>query len=517
MMPTPRPGALAAALLVLLTGCAVGPDYRRPPLPETRGYGPGAVSGTQADAPDGGAQRFVAGRDIQADWWTLFESPELDALIHQALSAHPTIEAARASLAAAQANVRAQRGFLAPTVGAGHGMARTKIAGNLGGNSPGLQGDGSRIETGQDDTIPFATPVTYNFHTAQFSVGYNVDVFGGLRREVESLQALAAIEHLQLQAARITLATHIVAAAVEDASLRRQLEIAQETITAHETRSALAHRQHQAGYASRLDTVVQDNALARSRQALPPLRKQYEQNRNLLRQLAGHPQDRDVPTFELEALRLPRELPLSLPSQLIEQRPDVRAAEAQLHAATAQVGVARAARLPQFNIAANWGGAASHFSQMFWSSGKFFEIGATIAGTLFDGGTLRYRETSARETMKQAAAQYKATVLTAYQDVADTLHAVQADADALQAAVQAEQTSREAMDLTRRQHQRGYLDRLALIGAEQDWREARQALVQAQAARLSDTATLFQALGGGWWQQPAGDGYEVAAGQSMRD
>lgn len=492
----------AAALLVLLAGCAVGPDHQRPQLPGATGYHPGA-SPEIAIVAD---QRIVPGRDIQADWWTLFGSRELDALIEKALAAHPTIEAAKASLAAARANVRAQRGFFAPTVGAGYQPMREKIAANLGGNSPGLQGDGSVIETGEKDTMPFATPVIYDFHTAQLTVGYSPDVFGGLRREVESLRALAEVEHLQLQAARITLATHIVAAAIEDASLRRQLQITQETIAANEALVELARRLHEAGYASRLAYVVQENALAEARQTLPPLQKQYEQNRNLLRQLAGHPQDQDVPAFELDALRLPRELPLSLPSQLIEQRPDVRAAEAQLHAVTAQVGVARAARLPQFNIAASWGGAASHFSQMFWSSGKFFEIGASLAGTLFDGGTLRHREKSARETMNQVVAQYKATVLTAYQNVADTLHAVHTDAQALQAATQSERTSREAMDLTRRQHQRGYLDRLALIEAEQDWRQARLAFTQAQAARLGDTATLFQALGGGWWQRPADAG-----------
>lgn len=178
---------------------------------------------------------------------------------------------------------------------------------------------------------------------------------------------------------------------------------------------------------------------------------------------------------------------------------------------TAQVGVARAARLPQFTIAASWGGAASHFSQMFWSSGKFFDLALNLAAPLFDGGTLRARERSARELMSEAAAQYKATVLTAYQNVADTLHAVHADAQAFEAATQAEQTSKMALDLTRRQHQRGYLDRLALIKAEQDWREARLSLTQAQATRLGDSATLFQALGGGWWQRPLEANAQTAA------
>jgi NodT family efflux transporter outer membrane factor (OMF) lipoprotein len=261
-------------------------------------------------------------------------------------------------------------------------------------------------------------------------------------------------------------------------------------------------RQLKAGFASRLDLSLQESALAQSKQLLPPLQKQFEQNRHLLRALVGGVQDSELPeTFDLASLKLPEELPLSLPSQIIEQRPDVRAAEEQLHATTAQLGVAIANRLPQFAIDATWGGAASHFSQMFWSSGTFFNLAANITQTIFDGGTLKYRQRAMEEGVRQMAAQYQLTIITAYQNVADALYAVHSDAEAFSAAAEVERTTKISMELMRNQHTRGYIDRLALIGAEQNYRQAALNLAQAQAVRLGDSATLFQSLGGGWWNK----------------
>jgi NodT family efflux transporter outer membrane factor (OMF) lipoprotein len=253
-----------------------------------------------------------------------------------------------------------------------------------------------------------------------------------------------------------------------------------------------------AGYASRLDYSLQESALAQARQQLPPLRKQLETTRDLLRVLVGATQDDPLPQqFELASLTLPAELPVSLPSQLIEQRPDVRAAEAQLQSASALVGVARANRLPQFPITAVAGGAAAHFSQMFWNSGLFFNLAGSIVQPIFDGGTLKHREKAAQAAYDEASAQYKATVLNAYQNVADALHAVVSDADALAAAMEVTRTTNESLSLIRRQSVQGYVDRLALLNAEQTHRQALLAQTQAQAARFGDTAALFQALGGG--------------------
>ena len=509
-LQTLRLSAIATAT-TLLAACAVGPDYARPTAIESSGFSPQALPNQTASTPaqGGASQRFVKGQDIRADWWQLFQSYELNALIAKSFSANPNLESAQAALRAAQENVYAQRGFFYPSVQTSYSMARTKLAGNAGGSSPGIQGDGSVISTGQGTpasdggTAPFNAPVLYNFHTAQLTVGYTPDIFGSNQRQLESLEAQAASQQFQLEAAYITLASNIVAAAIQDAMLRQQIAITQEIISDSTTALDLLRRQVKAGYASRLDLANQENAFAQVRLLLPPLTKQFEQNRNLLRALSGAAQDTEIPAFALQSLHLPEELPASLPSQLVEQRPDVRAAEEQLHAASAQIGVARAARLPQFSISASAGGAASNFGQMFWDSGTFFNLALGISQTIFDGGTLKHRERAAEAAMRQAASQYRSTVITAFQNVADSLQAIHIDAQAMQTASDLATAAKTTLNLTQHQYVHGYLDRLALINAQQGDRQAQLSLVQAQGSRLGDTAVLFQALGGGWWHRNA--------------
>ena len=489
----------------------MGPDFVRPAAPTASGYAatplPEATASTPG--PAGAAQRLSYAHALQADWWRLFKSPALDTLVERALAAHPSLAAAQAALRIAQANVAAQQGYFLPTLQASYAPSRTKIAGNQGGSSPGVQGDGSVISTqanppaSQGGTAPFNAPVIYNFHTAQLSVGFVPDVFGGNARQVEALGASVDYQFFQLQAASITLASNVVAAAIQEALLRQQIVVVTEIVAAGEQSLGILDRQWQAGLASRLDLALQQSALAQTRQLLPPLNKQRQQTLDLLRALLGLAQDVALPaTVDLATLALPEDLPLSLPSQLVEQRPDVRAAQALLHAASAEVGVAVANRLPQFAINANVGGAAARLSQMFWSSGQFFSFGANIAQTLFDGGTLKSRQHAAEEALRQAGAQYQLTVITAFQNVADVLQAVYADAQALQASDDAERAARTALDLLKRQWTLGYIDRLALLGGEQVYRQCVLTLMQAQATRLGDTAALFQALGGGWWNLP---------------
>lgn len=491
------PPAAATLVAALLAGCVAGPDYRRPEPPAAQDYASAPLPVSTASAPviGGDVQRLAVARDVQGDWWTLMRSPQLDALIARAFDASPTIQAAHAALRVAQENVEAQRGAFFPTVQASYSPSRTKTAGNPGGNGPGAQGDG---------------PAVYNLHTAQLTVGFAPDLLGGNRRQVEAARAQADAQSFQLAAGYVTLATNIVAAAIQDASLRQQIAIVGELVDGGTAAVEMSYRQLKSGYGSRLDVALQESALAQVRQLLPPLQKQFEQNRDLLRTLAGDSQDKEVPAFVLDEMQLPPELPLSLPSQLVEQRPDVRAAEAQLRTASAQVGIARAARLPQFSIDATAGGAAGQFGQMLWQGGRFFNLAATITQPLLDGGALEHREQAARESLKQAAALYQATVITAFQNVADALQAIHGDARALRAASDALDAARTTLDLTRRQHGRGYLDRLALIGAEQTYRQAQLSLVQARAARLTDSAVLFQALGGGWWHRSAMQGASPA-------
>jgi NodT family efflux transporter outer membrane factor (OMF) lipoprotein len=500
----------AFSLTVLLAGRAVGPNFQPPPAPRSGAYAPGTLPETTASSPGlaGEAQHFDPSLEVRADWWKAFGSPELDALVERALTRSPTLEAADAALRAAQHNTLAQRGFFYPTVSAGYTPERTKLAGNQGGNSPGIQGDGSVISTyegtpaSEGGTAPFNAPVVYNFHTAQLSLSYAVDLFGVNRRLVENFQAQAALQGFQREAAYVTLASNLVAAVIQEALLRRQIELTQEAIADGERAEQLVARQMRAGYSARLDLVAQQSALAQSRQQLPPLQKQREQALNLLRALSGDGPDEALPPLPaLSALQLPRDLPLSLPAQLVRQRPDVRAAEEQVHAASALVGLAVANRFPQFSIDATWGGTAGRFGQMFLAPGRFFSLAGSLTQPLFDGGTLRHRQAAAEEDLRQADALYRATVLTALQNVADTLQAIHANAHSLAAAAQAEDRATEATALTSRQLERGYLDRLAWINARQAQNQARQQLAQAQALRLGDTAALFQALGGGWWNR----------------
>ncbi|MGH8325154.1 MAG: efflux transporter outer membrane subunit, partial [Steroidobacteraceae bacterium] len=343
-------------------------------------------------------------------------------------------------------------------------------------------------------------PVTYNFHTAQVTVGFVPDVFGVNRRQVESLQAQTDAARYQLDAAYVTLASNVVAAALQEASTRAQIGAVQAIIRSNQRSLQILRRQLQLGYAARLEVAQQQLALAQAQALLPPLKRQLAQTRDLIKALAGNAPDQDVPeTFTLDSLHLPKRLPLSLPSRLIEQRPDVLAAEEQVRAASAQVGVAVANRLPQFALTAALGGQATRITQMFWNSGTFWSVLGAASEPLFDAGTLRHRQSAAEQALAQAAAQYRSTVLTAFQNVADTLHALYSDADALKAAVAVAKAAKVALDVSRQQYQVGYANYLTVLTAQAAYQQTVIARVQAQAARLGDTAALFQALGGGWW------------------
>jgi len=496
------PCLLAFSTLPLISGCVVGPTYRRPSLPPANAYSPTPLPQSTAATPGiaaGAAQSFNVGSAISAQWWTLFRSAALDRLIRRAFAQNPTIDATVAALKEAQENVYAQRGYFYPTVQASYQGERIRLSGNTASSSsPGIQGNGENIAP-----LGPAEPVTYNFHTAQVTVGFAPDVFGLNHRQVESLQAQAAAARYQLEAAYVTLASNVVAAALQEASTRAQIAAVQTILRANRRSLQIMRRQLQLGYAARLDVAQQELALAQAQALLPPLQRQLAQTRDLLRALAGDAPDRDVPeTFTLDSLHLPERLPLSLPSQLVEQRPDVLAAEEQVHAASAQVGVAVANRLPSFSLTAALGGQASRITQMFWGSGTFWSVLGNASQPLFDAGTLRHRQNAAEQALAQAAAQYRNTVLIAFQNVADTLHALYSDADALRSAMAVEKAAKAALQVSRRQYQAGYASYVPVLTAQAAYQQAVIARVQSQAARLGDTAALFQALGGGWWGGP---------------
>jgi NodT family efflux transporter outer membrane factor (OMF) lipoprotein len=499
--------ALLLGTATLAASCAVGPRYHRPAAPPNAGYAPAPLPEKSAAAPvhGGEAQRLIDDRDIPFDWWKLFKSPALDALVERALKANPTITSAQAALVQAQELVYAQQGYYFPTVGANYNFQRTKIAGNFTvDDSPGTQGNGDNLNPPLLDlkNFPHTAPLYYDYHTAQLTVGFVPDVFGANQRQVESLAAQRDAQRFALEAAYVTLASNVVGAAVQEASLRAQIDATRRIIAAEEQSLKILRDQFQLGYAMGLDVAAQETALAQARATLPPLEEELEQTRDLIRALAGNLPNQDVPeTFELDALALPPDLPLSLPAKLIEQRPDVRAAEAQLHAANAEVGVAVAAMLPQFSITGTVGGNADQFAWMFRRGGSFWSLVGNATQPLFQGGTLLHRKRAAEDALKQAAALYQTSVLTAYQNVADSLHASLSDAEALAANVRAEHAARVTYDLTQRQMDAGYVDYLTLLNAETTYQQALLQRVQAQASRYGDTVALFQSLGGGWWNR----------------
>ena len=479
--------------VLLLAGCAVGPDFKRPATPNVESYTPRSLPSQTAsiEVKGGEAQRFVHDMDIPGQWWALFHSKPLDDLIEQALKANPDVEAAQAALRGAWENVYAQQGAFFPSIEANFNPTRQKVSDAL--------------------TSPLANNSNvFSLHTAQVSVAYTPDVFGGNRRQVESLKSQADWQRFQLEATYLTLTSNVVAAAVEEAALRGQIAATKRIIETQNQLLQLLQRQFTLGQVAVADVAAQEAALAQSQAMLPPLEKQLAQQRDLLARLIGRfPSETIAEKFDLASLQLPLELPVSLPSKLVSQRPDIRAAEEQLHAASAEIGVSIANRLPNITLSANLGSTATSISQLFTSGNGFWALAANVTQPIFQGGTLLHRQRAAEAAYDQAAAQYRSTVLTAFQNVADTLHAIQSDADAVKATVAAERAAAKSLSIVRSQLELGDVSPLALLNAEQTYQQAMISLVQALANRYADTAALFQALGGGWWNRsdvPAGVG-----------
>ena len=471
--------------LLLIAGCAVGPNFKRPEAPNVSNYTATPVSNTVATAnvTGGASQHFATGADIAADWWTLFHSPALNELIEQSLTNNPDLKAARAALSAARESFLSHRGSYLPTVTGSFSASRQKQAETL---AP----------------VPNTNLFQFDLFTPQLSISYSPDVFGLNRRTVESAKAQEQGARFQMIAAYTTLTANVVVAAIQEASLEAQIEATHQLIDLNSNMVQIVRYQFKKGYAGRLQVVAQESQLAQVIATLPPLLKQSAQQRDQLAVLAGRfPNQAPAEKFELASLQLPEDLPVSLPSQLVAQRPDVLQAEANLHAASAQVGIAIANRLPNITLTANAGSTALSIDKVFSSGTGFWAIGAAATAPLFEGGTLLHQERAARASYVQAAEQYRSTVLSAVQNVADTLVALQQDAESLKASAAAAEDAQTTLDLSKRQWKDGYISYLGLLSAEQAYQQARINLVLAQANRYSDTAGLFQALGGGWWHR----------------
>ena len=471
-----------AAILALLAGCTVGPDFKKPAPPQVSGYEqqPQPEATTTANVHGGEAQRFVSGLDIPGEWWTLYHSEPLNAIIENALRANPSLQEAQATLTEAQAQLHAGEGALLPTVSASASTTREKISGAAFG-------------------ITSALPI-FTLNSASVSVSYLLDIWGGTRRQIESLGAQADFERFELEASYLTLTSNVVTTAVEEASLRGQIAATQEIIDIETQELDGLKRQFTEGAAANTAVLAQAATLAQARAQLAPLEKQLAQTRHQLSAYLGRfPSEAQDETFALNSLKLPDTLPVSLPSQLVEQRPDIRAAEAQLHSASAEIGVATANMLPQLTLSGSYGSQTN--GTLFTPGSAIWSLGAGLTQPLFEGGKLYYQRKAAIAAYEAAAAQYRTTVLTAFQNVADSLRAVQSDAEALTAQSAAEQAAADSLDAARRQFRAGAISYLSLLTAEQTYQQARLNLIEAEASRFSDTAALFQALGGGWWNR----------------
>jgi NodT family efflux transporter outer membrane factor (OMF) lipoprotein len=488
MPPSCKPSALVslAILAALLgAGCAVGPNFKTPAAPDVKDYTVSPLQTTAATpaVAAGEAQHFAQGSDISADWWTLFHSQALNDLIDHSLANNPDLKAAQAALLVAKENYLAQRGVYYPSVTGSFSATRQRQSGQI---SPALN----------------SNAFVYNLFTPQVSVSYVPDVFGLNRRTVESFAAQEQEARFQMVAAYTTLTANVVVTAIQEASTQTQIDATRELIEASSHMVEILRYQFAKGYASRLDLAAQESQLAQVEATLPPLLKQSAQLHDQLAVLAGRfPSEESDEKFALSTLQLPQDLPVSLPSKLVAQRPDVLQAEANLHEASAKVGIAIANRLPNILLTANAGSEAAAMNQLFTSGTGFWGLGATVTAPIFEGGALLHQERAAKAAYDQAAEQYRSTVLTAFQNVADTLTALEQDAEALKAAAIAADAAKVTLDLAQRQYQDGYAGNLALLNAEQGYQQARITLVQAQTNRFTDSAALFQALGGGWWHR----------------
>lgn len=474
--------------IALAAGCAVGPDFVPPTAPKEAGYTPEKLTpqtnGTPGKLAGGAVQHFTDDQDIPGQWWSLYHSAPLNALIDAALQASPTLDAAKAALRQAQENASASRGAFYPSITGNVSATREKIS---------------------NATFGFPGASIFSVSTASVDVSYPLDVFGGVRRQVEASEATEDYQRFQLVAAYLTLTSNIVTTAVTEASLRAQIKAQREIIDIEQHEVDVLHQQLSLGGVAGGAVLAQEAILGQAKATLPPLEKQLAQSRNRLAVLVGRFPSEDVGgTFELEQLSLPTDLPVSLPAKLVEQRPDIKSAEAQMHEASAQVGVATANELPQISLTGSIGNTGAPAGNLLNPGVGIWSIGGSLAQKLFDGGTLLHQRRAAVAAYDEAAAQYRGTVLSAFQNVADALRALQSDADALAANLAADQAAQKSLALSQEQYRLGAITYTTLLNAEQTAQQSRIALVQSQAARFSDTAALFQALGGGWWNAASG-------------
>lgn len=489
---------LGAASLVLLSACAVGPDFHRPGAPRLSSYTESPLPQRTVSAPGAGgaSQQFVLAEEVRGDWWSLFHSRAIDTLVETALLNNPSLGAAQNALLSARDLVRAEQGAFFPAATGSFQAERIRspsIAGTgLGG---GLTAGGASAGAG-------AEAGAYSLLNASVAVSYAPDVFGLVRRSVESDRAQAENQRFVLEAAYLALTANVVTAAITDASLAQQIAATKKILQAEIGGLDILKRQSALGgiaYAAVLTQQAQVDAI---RATLPPLESQLAQERNQLAAYEGIlPDQFHMPDLDLTALVLPGRLPVSLPSDLVRQRPDIRQYTALLHAATANVGIATANMLPQITLSAGYGREAFSGASLFTPQSLVWNLVSGVTQPIFEGGSLLFRRRSAAALMREAAFNYENAVVLAFQNVSDVLLALQYDAVALEADAAAEASAQSSLAVTQNQFRLGGVPFTAVLTAEEVYDNAVITRIRAQAQRYADTAALFQALGGGWWNR----------------
>ena len=473
---------LLAGALVLAAGCATGPDFPAPAAPAAAGYGAGEDAKTaEARGPGGVAQHFDSAAEVPGPWWELFRSEALDADVETALTNSPTLAQALAQLRRAQAEYSAAAGGLRyPAADADLSAARKKV-------NPEAMG-----MTGVPEPDPFS------LFNASVSVSYAFDLFGKNRRTLEALKAQVDRREIELAGARQTLAANVVLAHIRLAETEKRLAVARAIVAARQEQLNIARKRWEAGGISAADLELQGLALAQAQAAMPQLEQQRGRlGRQLAVYLGREPAEAVKKPLELDDLRLPEEVPASLPAEVAKQRPDIRAAEAVWRQACANVGVATADLYPRIALTASLGSQTTEAGDLLGSL-NVWSVGADLMQPVFHGGELRAKRRAAVAAYDEAAAAYRETVLRGLQEVADALQALQTDARELAARSDAANHARVVLDTAAQQQEKGGLSQAALLDAKIRQLQAESDRIPAQAARLADTAALFHALGGRW-------------------
>ena len=478
--------ALAALLAALSSGCTVGPDFLAPAAPSVTGYtSPGDKPAGKDRAGTGApGQTVVLGERVTAEWWTLFHSPALDGLVKEAIAGSPTLESAAARLTAAQEAVTAASGARYPQVDFSASATRGKLSAASFGLNP--------------DRTPL--PPNYNAYQLGPTVSYALDIFGGTHRQIEAKVASLDAQRYQLDAAYQTLTGNVVTQALQVAAFRAQLQAVQDILDLDRKNLDLVRTERRAGSVPDTDVVSAQSQLAADETLLPGPEQQRDMAGHAIAVLLGHaPGEWAPPDLDLAALTLPGELPVSLPSEFVHQRPDILAAEAQLHVASAEIGVATAQLYPSITLSGSVGAAALDPGHLFNPASLMWSIAAGLTAPVFDGGTREAERQAALAEFKASAADYRQTVLQAFGQVADTMQALAHDGQLLTDQRQALDVASESVRLQRTSYSGGGSGILPLLDAQRQYQRARLGYVRAEAQRYQDTIQLLVAMGGGWW------------------